>query len=178
MPTVVKEPEGKEFPLAPEGVHRAVCVDVHPIFTEERPAQYGGGIVDKTRLVWQLEDADENGTPYEVAKAMTASLHEKANLRKILESWRGRQFTPQELKGFDLDTVIGASCQLQLLHNVSKANGRTYANIQAIMPLGKGQPKVVAAPGYVRKKDRTANPGPQPAQSGHVEDEDSDLVPF
>lgn len=156
---IVREPEGREFPLAPEGVHSAVCVDVHPITTEERPQQYGGGIVDKTMLVWQLEDSDPDGKPYEVAKKYTASLHEKATLRKDLESWRGRRFTADELLGFELDSVIGACCQLQLLHNVSQKNGKTYANIQSIMPLGKGMAKVAPAPGFVRKKDRAANPG-------------------
>jgi hypothetical protein len=183
MPTVVKEPEGKVWPLAPEGVHRAVCVDVHPVFTEDRPIQYGGGIVDRTRLVWQLEDVDENGVPYEVAQKVTASLHEKAKLRKLLESWRGRAFTPDELKGFDLDTVIGASCQLQLLHNVTKKDGKskTYANIQAIMPLPKGSPKVVPAPGYVRKQDRAANPGQAQQSSQHepgFDDDEAMGVPF
>ena len=60
----------------------------------------------------------------------------KASLRKDLESWRGQPFTKEELKGFDLKNILGASCQLQVVHNVS--DGKTYANIAAVMGLPKG----------------------------------------
>lgn len=160
---VVREPESREFPLAPQGLHNAVCVDIWPIWTEERPENYGGGIVDKTRLVWHLEDSDSDGKPFEVSKKYTPSLHEKASLRKDLQAWRGRTFTKEELAGFELDNVIGVCCQLNLIHNVSQKNGKTYANIAGIMPLGKGTPKILVTPGYVRKKDRA---------SGHEETND------
>jgi hypothetical protein len=72
------------------------------------------------------------------------SLHEKANLRKFLESWRGRAFTKEELDGFDIFTVLGVVGQVQVIHNVGD-DGQTYANVKAVMPLPKGM-KVNMAP--------------------------------
>ena len=173
MSTTVREPEKTKFTPAPEGLHRAVCVDVWDTWTEERPAQWGGGLVDKTRLIWQIDEINpEDGKPYGIAKKYTASLHEKANLRHDLESWRGRKFSEEELKGFDLDKVVGVCCQLQILHTTKKSV--TYANIQSIMPLAKGQDKIVPSKDYVRKKDRKAEPG---MDAEPIEDDD-DSVPF
>ena len=116
--TTVRVPEGKEWPIAPEGLHQAVCVDVWDIYPTKRDEQYGGGIVDQTRIVWQLDLESPEGRRYEVMAIYTASLHEKAKLRKHLESWRGRQFTQQELQGFELENVIGANCQIQVIHRL------------------------------------------------------------
>ena len=87
MSTTVREPESKDFTPAPQGLHRAVCADVWPIWTVERPETWGGGLQDKTLLVWEIGEINpENGKPFAVAKRYTASLHEKANLRHDLES--------------------------------------------------------------------------------------------
>ena len=172
--TTVRVPEGKEWPIAPEGLHQAVCVDVWEIWTEKRPEHFGGGLVDKTRLVFQLDREDEDGQRYEVMGTYTASLHEKARLRQLLESWRGRRFTDDELKGFDLENVIGVNCQLQVVHTLSK-NGKTYANVQAIVPLGKGQVKVRPSDDFVRRKDRQQT---QENTNGGGSVETDDDVPF
>lgn len=173
MTTTVREPEGGTFAVAPEGVYQAVCADIWDIWTEKRPEQWGGGLVDKTRIIWQLDVSDEeSGRPYEVAQVYTASLHEKAKLRQHLESWRGRKFTAEELKGFDLENVIGANCQIQVVHNLG-SNGKTYANVAAIMPLGKTMTKFRVSDGYVRHRDRTKTNG-TPAQQYEAPEE----VPF
>jgi hypothetical protein len=65
------------------------------------------------------------------------SLSEKANLRRDLESWRGRKFTAAELAGFDLKAIMGTACQLQVTHDTNK-EGRTYAGVAAIMALPRG----------------------------------------
>lgn len=173
--TTVKEPQGRDFPTAPEGLYHGVCVDVWDIWTEKRPEHFGGGLVDKTRLVWQLDKEDKDKRRYEVMATYTASLHEKAKLRQHLESWRGRRFTEEELKGFDIEKVIGANCQIQIVHNVS-ANGKTYANVQAIVPLGKGQVKIRPSDDFVRRKDR--KPATETNDAGYDDDVAPDDTPF
>ena len=172
--TTVRAPEGKEWPIAPEGLYQAVCVDVWEIWVEKRPEHFGGGLVDKTRLVWQLDKEDEEGRRFEVMSTYTASLHEKAKLRGHLESWRGRRFTDDELKGFELENIVGVNCQIQVVHTLS-TSGKTYANVQAIVPLGKGQVKIRPADGFVRRKDRQKTQENTTA-SGSVETDDD--VPF
>ena len=103
--TTVREPEGKDFPQAPEGLHPAVWADVWEIWTEPRPEEFGGGLVDKTRIIWQIDQTykdEKTGEErrYEVMMTYTASIHEKSKLRQHLKSWRGRDFTPEELKAF------------------------------------------------------------------------------
>lgn len=172
MSIIVKAPENKEFTPAPEGLHRAVCVDVLDPWTEERPERFGGGLVEKTRLVWEIDAAMDDGRPFTVAQFYTASLHEKAKLRHHLEAWRGRAFTQDELRGFDLENVIGIPCQLQVIHHTTQ-DGKVYANVQAIVPNGKGAPALKPSGDYIRVKDREPEPDGQSGDSY----EDS-TVPF
>ena len=46
----------------------------------------------------------------------TMSLNENSALHKDLKSWRGKSFTEQELKAFDLTKILGVSCDLEVEH--------------------------------------------------------------
>jgi hypothetical protein len=163
------------FTPAPAGLHVAVCCDVWQPWTEERREDWGGGLVDKTRIVWLVEEINpKTQKPYEVSQIYTLSLHEKAKLCGHLEAWRGRKFTDEEKRGFDLEKLIGVPCQLQVVHHV-KDGGTTYANIQAIVPLSKGQTRLRVPDDYQRRKDRVhTSPSDE---SGAFEASDDD-VPF
>jgi hypothetical protein len=153
---VAREPESK-FTPAPEGLHQAVCVDVVELGLVKTP----WGEKEKVEIVWQLDaENDETGKRFEVRKWYGLSLHEKANLRKDLECWRGRKFTKDELTGFDLEKLIGANCQLQVIHNITD-EGKTFANVQAIVPHNNKVPKIVPLD-YTRRKDRAKD-----QQNGH-----------
>ena len=75
----------------------------------------------------------------------TLSLHEKSTLRAHLTAWRGKAFTTDELKGFDITNVLGAYCMIQVVHNSPEGSDRTYANIAGISSLPKGvdKPKAI-----------------------------------
>jgi len=171
MPVIVSE--GTSFKPAPEGQWRAVCVDV----VEMPQMQTAFGLKDKLRLVWQIEETDpENeGKPYIVVAFFTASIHEKAALRKFLEAWRAKKFTPEELAGFDVEKLIGVNAYLQVQHS-EPVNGKVYANVSSIMPLPKGMHKVAATADYVRVKDRPKD-GAQPESGATTIGPDDDL-PF
>ncbi len=72
-------------------------------------------------------------------------------MRKDLESWRGRKFTQQELQGFDVETIIGVPCLLNIIQE--DKGGETYANVASIMRLPKGLPALKARD-YIRVIDR------------------------
>jgi hypothetical protein len=169
MSIIAKRPESS-FTPAPEGLHHAVCVDVIDLglvagIWGEKP---------KVRIVWQLDEENpESGRRYEVRKMYTLSLHEKAALRKDLESWRGRKFTEDELGGFDLEKLVGVNCQVQIVHDLSD-NGTVWANVQAIVPAPKNVPKLVPAD-YVRAKDR---PSDRHNGAGRHPALDEDPIPF
>ena len=60
------------------------------------------------------------------------------SLRKVLESWRGRAFTQEELSGFSLENVLGKPCMISVVHKPSKDGTQTYANVGNVMALPKG----------------------------------------
>jgi hypothetical protein len=65
-----------------------------------------------------------------VSKKYTLSLGKKANLRSDLESWRGKAFTPEDLKGFDIGQLLGAACMVTIKHD--KKGEKTYANVASV----------------------------------------------
>lgn len=167
MPIIVKD-TGGAFTPAPEGLHQAVCVDVVDKGIQE--TQWGPK--QQIKLVWQVEAVDpETEFRFQVHQTYTSSLNEKAKLRQHLEAWRGKKFKVEELKGFDVEKLIGVNCQLQIVHNLADA-GRVWANVQAIVPLGKGMVKM-RPEDYVRLKDRAKQENGETAEVA----DDSD-VPF
>lgn len=170
MPIVAKRPT-TTFTPAPEGPQQAVCVDVVDLGLVEHEWKGNKKLDLMVRIIWHSAEIDpETLKPYEISNRYTNSLGEKANLRKHLESWRGRAFTEAELDGFDLETVLGANAFIQIVHNVSK--GKTYANIASIMSLPKGTSPLPLTMGYIRQCDRD-----QAYQSGQSQDDD-DKIPF
>jgi hypothetical protein len=159
MAIIATAGDGKAFAPAPAGVHQAVCVDVVDMGLLE--VKFGGKVKHqhKVRLVWQIDEAMEDGKRFIVQRRYTKSLHEKANLRKDLESWRGRPFTEDELGGFDLEKLLNANCFLNVVH--TSKDGQIYANVASIMPLKKGMARMDSET-YVRVKDREPSNGPIP----------------
>lgn len=177
---VVREPESK-FAPAPAGVHAAVCVDEVDMGLVKNHFQPDAAPVPTVRLVWQIAEDMPDGKPFLIKKDYRASLHEKAGLRKDLEAWRGRPFTPTELLGFDLETVVGIPCTLNVIQKQGSKGG-TFSNIAGIMPLAKGM-MLLKSRDYIRVKERPTKPAPaqQPEQdelppfADHIDDMD---VPF
>lgn len=168
MPILSKDNQ-KEWEPAPEGLHQAVCIDVVDRGIQETPF----GLKHQVQIRWMLGEmmdtfdipqilCDKETKPFLVMQTYTNSLNEKARLRQHLDAWRGRKFTAEELKdGFDLERLIGANCQIQVVHNLSDG-GRTYANVQAIVPLGRGMAQLSGDPTYVRDQDRQRDSRSEP----------------
>lgn len=149
--------DGKTFDPAPAGVHQGVCVDVIDLGVLDVTWQGKSKKQHKINVAWQIAEKRDDGKPFLVFKRYTLSLNEKASLRKDLESWRGKAFTRDEEMGFDVESVIGANCLLNIQHN--QVADKTYANVVSIMPLVKGMPKMEASD-YIRKQDRPSEDAP------------------
>lgn len=143
MAIMAKE-KGGDFKLASAGTHIAVCNMVIDLGLQ--PTGYG----PKHKVFFRFELPDETmeverdgkrvTVPMAIGANFTVSLSKKATLRSFLESWRGKPFTADELKGFDLVNVLGHACQVNVVHE-SADNGNTYANIKAVMPIPRGMEK-------------------------------------
>ena len=124
---------GGNFENPEAGSCAARCYGVVEIGTHEE--EYKGKVSDKKKLLifFELDQRMEDGRPFVVNKWYTNSLSEKANLRKDLKAWRGRDFTDAELKKFELKKIINQPCLL----NLSK-NDNNKISVGSIMPLPKG----------------------------------------
>jgi len=137
--------EGKDFSPIDAGMHHAVCIGIYDLGTHWN--ERFNNQAHKVLIMWELpderieveKDGNKLNLPKAISKQYTLSLHEKSNLRKDLETWRGKQFTQKELDGFDLKNLLGVNCMLQIIHR--EKNDKTYANVASIVPLMKNMAK-------------------------------------
>jgi hypothetical protein len=150
MPIIAKSNgDGQSFEPAPAGTHQAVCVDVIDIGMKPNKFK-SGALQHKVDVVWQIADTRDDGKRFALYKRYTLSLNEKATLRHDLESWRGKKFTRDEEMGFDVESVIGANCLINVQHAPGTSDpNKVFANVVSVMPLLKGMPKL-APEGYAR----------------------------
>lgn len=146
----VSDKGGKDFKPVPAGTHRAICTMLVDMGVQPsnrfapKPKVYIRFELPDEQTEWTGKDGGKHTGPMVIGKQYTASLSEKANLRKDLEAWRGRFFTADELKKFDLRNILGAPAMISVAHQTG-ADGKTYANLASIMGLPKGMEKPKAA---------------------------------
>jgi hypothetical protein len=141
----IAKSSGKSADPVPAGVHPAVCYSVVDLGTQD-PGNPKFKPSRKVMLTWELPyetiNVEGKDIPRSISCEYTLSIGKKATLRAVLESWRGRQFSPEELEGFDVSKLIGANCQLNVVHKPCVSDpSKVFARIQSIIPLGKGQAK-------------------------------------
>ena len=138
MSLIAKSEGNSNIKRLDDGVYTAISSMIIDLGIQ-RSERYGKSS-RKFIIVWNIlnEYVEVNGEqlPRVMSKEYTMSLGEKSNLRKDLQAWRGKQFTPEELEGFNLLNILNKGCQLQILN--TENNGKTYTNIVSIMALPKG----------------------------------------
>jgi hypothetical protein len=126
--------------LIPAGTHLARCYQMIEIGTVKENILGKEKVLTKVRIGWELpeerRDFGKGEQPFVISKEYTLSMNEKSNLRKDLESWRGKGFTDKDAEGFDITKLLGVPCMLNIIHREAK-NGNTYDNIAGIMPVPK-----------------------------------------
>lgn len=81
-------------------------------------------------------EAMQDGRPFAISATYTLSMHPKAALRRVIEGWRGQAFSDEEASAFDIETLLGRACMVQVTHR--QGQSKTYANVQSIAALPKG----------------------------------------
>ena len=140
MPLVLGDKSEKT--LAPEGPNIGRCTAVIDLGTQT--SEYAGEVKEKKRLLitWELPEVtavfneEEGEQPLGRSKFFNASMHEKSTLRKQLTTWRGKPFTPEELKGFSLSKLLGQPCVLNIVH--TEHNGQKSDRVDSVGALMKG----------------------------------------
>jgi hypothetical protein len=130
-----------KFKLVPNGVHLSRCYSIVDLGTQAD--QFG--LSHKIDIRFEVHGEDDegkplhtdSGEPLSINKNYRISLAEKANLRRDLESWRGKPFTKEEEMGFTVKSVLGVWAMISVIQEVSKKNGNLYASITTITPVPK-----------------------------------------
>lgn len=142
MSLIAKATEGGGYQPVPAGMHLARCYKIVDLGSQK--TEYMGQVKIQHKIMLQFEvwSEDESGNPtvtskgepMSITKRYTLTLSEKAALRNDLKTWRGRDFTSEELRGFELKNVLGVWAMLSVSRSEGH-DGKEYTNIQAIMPV-------------------------------------------
>ena len=129
---------GEALPKLEPGTYQAVCCGV--VDLGRQYSEQWDKTAPKVLIMWDVvgETVEIDGVeqPRRLSKQYTNSLNEKSNLAKDINAWRGKPFTAEELKAFDLRRLINVGCQLSVVHETR--TDKTYVNIAAIIGLPKG----------------------------------------
>jgi len=140
MSLKMPKPDEKKFEKCPSGTYAAVCIGVFDLGMEKEVWEGKESVKQKVLIAFEVDEriksGDYTGERFVLSKKYTFSSHEKATLRKHLESWRGKAFSDEEIAGFDIEKIVGKSCYIQVMEKTSQT-GKQYQIISSILPLPK-----------------------------------------
>lgn len=138
----MKWKEGPEFENPPAGNHLGRCIQIIDMGTQQHRNPKTGETWGQrdVRIVWELPTElmqgiykpEVRGKPFAVGGTYKQSLHEASKLRKLLVSWRGRDFTDEEVKLFNPRNLLGQPCSLSLVENEG------YINVHSVSGVMRG----------------------------------------
>lgn len=133
-----------DFEVVPAGNHLAICnavvdLGMQPgsgMYPDPKPQLYLRFELPAKQITYQKDGKDLTG-PMSIGRSLTASMSEKANLRKIIESWQGAAFPSDDAaSNYELRDLLGKTCLVNVAH--TKKKDKTYANIVTVTPLPDG----------------------------------------
>ena len=130
----VKGIGGATAPLE-NGVYTAVCTQVIDLGMQysEKFKKSSRRLILGWEILGESVEIDGEECPRMVTKEYGFSIGERSNLRKDLKAWRNKDFTKEELEGFEIGNLLNVPCNLQL-----NKNERDYNEIVSITTLPKG----------------------------------------
>lgn len=136
---------GTQRELIPAGNYIGRCYQMIEIGTVTENILGESKILKKVRIGWELPtelkvfNEEKGEQPCVISKEFTLSMHEKSSLRGTLKSWRGKDFTEEEARSFDITKLLGVPCMINVIHKPGKADpSKTYQEIAGITGVPKG----------------------------------------
>ena len=188
--------------LVPAGTHAARLYSIIDLGTHDVEYQGESKAKRLIRLGWELMDEtvniDGEDKPMVIGKEYTFSLHDKAGLRKAIESMMGKAIPKDRVPTFDVECLLGLPVLLGVVHEQSQT-GQTYAKITSYAPpmksmklrdasiptqvfelLPDNHDKFAALPVWIRRKIALAKECPKGWDPEAVKQSttDSDEIPF
>ena len=137
MEFITNDAAGGDFAPPEPGMENSICTRWIDEGTQKsKNPEYP----DKRRvsIVFEMEQKMSDGRPFVVTKWLNLSWHEKSNMRKAIEAWRGKPFVDGEK--FSPRQILGKPALL----NIS-INARGYPDIISINPLPKSMQPLTPA---------------------------------
>ena len=138
MPITATDSGGGSFELIPPGTYESRCYRLIDLGSQTTNWQGEAKTQRKILVCWEIPsvevEIDGEMKPGIIMSRYTLSIHSKSNLGRALESWRGKSFTDAERAGFDIESVVGAPCMINVTHG---DDGR-FANVAAVMAMPRG----------------------------------------
>lgn len=135
---LVAQVTGSTRTPVPAGTHVATCFGLIDCGVQDEVFEGKKKKAHKVWVWWELsEEKTEDGKPVTIGRFYTNSLSERATLRKDLEAWRGRQFSDDELKGFQLHNILNKPCMVSVIHT-PKQGGGTRDKVNSVTAVPKG----------------------------------------
>lgn len=132
---------GSDFDVFPESESPYIGRVIWFVDLGMQPKTFQGKTTDKHQILiaYATPDVvrDDNNEPRILTERMNLLMGERATLRQRIESIYGKKMTDTQAADFDVEKIAGRGLQFSVVHNTG-SNGRTYANIQTVMPLPKG----------------------------------------
>ena len=141
--SIIAENNKKPKEVLQAGSYLARCYSIVDLWTQHNPLYNTDS--RKIRISWELPTelrtfTEEKGEqPLVLSKEFSLSLNEKANLRKFLAWWRGKDLTKEESQSFDITKLLGEPCILSIWLGENKEKEIEYNTINSASPLMKGQ---------------------------------------
>lgn len=149
---IARATQTSTFKPVPPGSHLARCYRIIDLGTQKTTFNGESKFIKKVMFQFEVHSEDDDGPlktdkgePMSISKNYTLSLSDKAVLRADLEAWRGREFTREELQGFELKNVLGAWCLITVTRATGN-DGKEYTNITGVSPVPKAMKQNLPTP--------------------------------
>lgn len=152
MPIIAENKPSKVFELPKQGTVHAVLAEVRDMGLIDQTWKGVTKKVHKVLFRWQLAemDAEKPPQPKRLYERFTNSLDPKANLYDRIQEMFGK--TPP--MSLDLEKIVGTNVDLVVVHK--EKEGKTYANIAAVIRRAQDAPKLAIVPIPLTKTDMAA----------------------
>jgi hypothetical protein len=149
--------------LITAGAHHAVCCQLHNVGHQLYKNEVS--LSPKAIVIFEVDQKMTGGKmagqPMVISESFPMFMGESSKLRKMLEGWRGKPYSAEELKNFSIGGIIGRPCTLLIIHE-KKKDGTMKAKIAGVLPAqGPGWvPTYIDPPEWVMKEKAAAVPPP------------------
>lgn len=147
---------GGEFPLLPVDKYTTQILDVNPITQynsfkgeEQEMLEYKFAVLDEKEIPNTENSKGQTTRGKFIWKRVTPSWGEKSWLTKLIKAVESHDLTKDEVKKYDLESLVGKQVDIMIEHNPSKKDpSMVFANIisfsktaKKLEPLSEGEVK-------------------------------------